>query len=479
MNRSVLSRVLSLLSASLALVACGGGGTGTGSGNPGPITDCSATAQKQYVLASTREWYLFPELLPPTVDIASFATATDLLNSLTATARAQSRDRFFSGITSISAEQAVLSGGESAGIGLSLLTLANPSRVVISQVFESSAAADAGLARGDVLLAIGTSLATLEPIDVILARPNGLNDAIGPATVGLVRALRWRNLVGVVTEREVTKRVFSLNAVPGSGVRLIARGGGLPPVGHLTLRSFISPADSALRSAFDTFRTQGVRDVIIDLRYNGGGLVSSAELLLNLLGGTRTNEISYQTRLNANKSANQETIRFQQQPQTIASLRVAFITTDLSASASELVINSMVPHVPTAVIGARSFGKPVGQFAFDIASCDFRMRLVTFKTVNKNGNGDYYTGLPDAGFLGAGGAACAAPDDFSRLPGDSSEAMTAEALFWINNNRCSGASILDAGAGSSAKAAADLAAKQAAQAPSPVSALQYYLPGTY
>ena len=435
-----------VLGAAMLVVACGGKGAGTGSGAPVGGGSCGVDSQKQFVLSAAREWYLFPELLPASIDPASFPTVTQFLDALTATARAQSRDRFFSYATSIQAEQALLGSGESAGFGFSVLTRTATAQAFLAQVFEGSAAADAGLARGDEILAVGTSAATLQTVTSLLATPDGLTNAFGPSTAGTARTLRWRNVAGTIFEREVVKRTFTITPVPAAQVRLIPRAG-LAPIGHLTLRTFISTSDAQLRAAFDTFRQNNVRDVIIDLRYNGGGLVSTAELLLNLLGGTRTNEVSYATQLNAAKSGQAETIRFRQQSETIPTMRIAFVTTGQSASASELVINSMFPYAQVAVVGERTFGKPVGQFAFDVASCDFRLRLVSFRSVNRNGDGDYYTGLPSPAFTAGGGASCAATDDLTRLPGDSSERMTAEALFWLNNNRCTGAGIADAGGG--------------------------------
>lgn len=435
-----------VLATAMLVVACGGKDAGTGSGAPVGGGSCGVDSQKQFVLSAAREWYLFPELLPASIDAASFPTVTQFLDALTATARAQSRDRFFSYATSIQAEQALLGSGESAGFGFSVLTRTATSQAFLAQVFEGSAAADAGLARGDEILAVGTSAATLQSVTALLATPDGLTNAFGPSTAGTARTLRWRNVAGTTFEREVVKRTFTITPVPAAQVRLIPRAG-LAPIGHLTLRTFISTSDAQLRAAFDTFRQNNVRDVIIDLRYNGGGLVSTAELLLNLLGGTNTNAVSYATQLNAAKSGQAETIRFRQQSETIPTLRIAFVTTGQSASASELVINSMFPYAQVAVVGERTFGKPVGQFAFDVASCDFRLRLVSFRSVNRNGDGDYYTGLPSAAFTAGGGASCAATDDLTRLPGDSSERMTAEALFWLNNNRCTGAGIADGGGG--------------------------------
>ena len=127
-------------------------------------------------------------------------------------------------------------------------------------------------------------------------------------------------------------------------------------------------------------------------------------------------------------------VRFRIEAQAIEPLKVAFLTTRSSASASELVINSLTPYADTAVIGDRSFGKPVGQEAFDLQGCDTRLRLVTFKSVNRDGFGDYFNGLhPDSGFVDV---FCAAPDDLTSPQGDAAEDMTAAALHWINNNVC-------------------------------------------
>ena len=446
MRPSFVRSILLAACAAVGVASCGGKGAGSGSGQPIGGNSCGATEQKQFVLNTARDWYLFPELLPASIDASAYPDAATFLDALTATARTQNRDRFFSYVVSIQAEQALLSSGSSAGFGISLLTRASTSQVFLAQVFEGSAAAAAGMARGDELLAVGTSASTLTPVATLLATSDGLSNALGPSTTGTARTLRWRNLAGAEFTREIVKSNFTITPVPQTQVRLIPRTG-LSPIGHLTLRTFISTADAQLRAAFDSFRVNGVRDIVIDLRYNGGGLVSTAELLLNLLAGSQTNQVSYEQRFNPARSNNTQTVRFIAQPETVPTLRVAFITTGQSASASELVINSSVPYIQTAVIGTRSFGKPVGQNAFDLAACDFRLRLVTFKTVNRNGDGDYFTGFPYAAYSNAGGASCSVGDDLTRTPGDSTEAMTSEALFWLNNNRCSTGAIADGGGG--------------------------------
>lgn len=430
----ITSLALTIVTAAL-VAGCGGKGAGTGTGQPVGADACSVTSQKQFTFDAVREWYLFTDLLPQTVDLNAYPSATALLDAMTATARAQQRDRFYSFITSIQSEQALLSSGQTAGFGVQTLVRESTSQVFFAEVFEGSAAADAGLLRGDELLAVGTSAATLQPVATLLATAGGLTNAFGPSTSGTARTLRWRTAAGAEITREIIKRNYTITPVPQAQVRLIQRPG-QSPVGHLTLRSFISTADAQLRTAFATFRQNNVRDLIIDLRYNGGGLVSTAELLLNLLAGSQANQVAYETRFNPAKTSNQQTVRLQTLAETLPTLRIAFVTTGLSASASELVINSMVPYAQVAIVGGRTSGKPVGQFAFDIPACDLRLRLVTFKTVNRNGSGDYFTGLPYAPYTSAGGTACSASDDLTRLPGDSAESMTSAALAWLDGGTC-------------------------------------------
>ncbi len=425
-------RRVSVAACAAFLVACGGGGGG-GSGGTPPVAGgaCGVEAQKQFVLNTAREWYLFVETLPATVQLSQFATADDLLDSLTATARSQNRDRFFSFIASIAEENQFFGAGESVGFGISTSVRSNNTQLFVTQAFESSAAADAGFVRGDEILAIGTSAATLEPIATILARTDGFSTAIGPATAGVARTFRVRTPAGATVERTVTKRSYTLQPVPAP--QLLARTGNTP-IGYVNLRTFVSTADAQLRSAFATFRTNNVTDVIIDLRYNGGGLVSTAELLSDLLAQGRQGQVQYRTRLNPSKANREQTIPFINRAEAIQGLRIAFLTGPSTASASELVINSLAPYADVAVVGARTFGKPVGQNAFDLGSnCDTRLRLVTFKSVNVNGAGDYFDGLPDANFTDA---FCTAADDLTRAQGNASETMTSAAIRWLNTGSC-------------------------------------------
>jgi hypothetical protein len=99
------------------------------------------------------------------------------------------------------------------------------------------------------------------------------------------------------------------------------------------------------------------------------------------------------TRFRASKSSENETRRFQPGAQSVSPVRIAFISTNATASASELVMAAFVPFLGAnaALVGSNSFGKPVGQIALDQTACDDRIRVVAFAKENAAGQGDYYS----------------------------------------------------------------------------------------
>lgn len=437
-----------MASSALLLTGCGGGGSGSAASPtptpvatapapapaPTPSPTCSLSARQAFARDVLDEWYLFPELLVTSANPASFTTVQGYIDALTATARQQGKDRFFTFITSIAEENAFLASGESAGIGIRLSIDAPARRVLISEAFEGAPGLAAGIDRGDEITAIGTSSATLRNVSDIIAAEGsaGITSALGPNTAGLTRVLRVSR---GSTSREVTvtKAVFDLPAVSSRyGSRIIQDGS--RQIGYINLRTFISSADAPLRSAFASFRAAGVTEFIIDFRYNGGGLVSTAELMGDLLGGNRTGaDLFSGIRFRPSKSSRNESVFFAPRAESVSPVKIAFIGTGATASASELVINSMAPYFGRnlALIGANTFGKPVGQIALDRSACDDRVRVVAFSSVNSRSQGEYFNGL--ASTLDV---TCQAPDDLTRPLGDPQESSIRTALDFLAGRSC-------------------------------------------
>jgi len=417
-----------------SLAACGGGG-GSGGGFVPPPGACSVAAEKTFVKDATNEWYLFPDLLPAQVDTSQFATAQDLLDYMTATARAEGKDRYFSYVTTKTADNSFLQEGQFIGFGFRIRIDGN--RVFFMEAFENSPASEAGIERGAELLAIDSGSGYVAVANLLPTDPN-LSTALGPATEGIVRGFRFAVGGVVAPDVSLTKRIVTLQPIPAgtNGVSILS----LPSnpaaqVGYVNLRTYVTTAEAPLREAFAQFRAQGIHDFIVDLRYNGGGLISISELLGDLFGQARSaGDVYSHLRFRASKSSNDRTHYFQPQAESVDPVRIAFITTGGSASASEMTINSMKPWAAVSIVGADTYGKPVGQSAFDLSdACDLRLRLITFRSTNAYEEGDYYSGLAST----LPGNACSAPDDLTHPMSDPAELSTAEALHWLDTGACS------------------------------------------
>ena len=442
--RRVEKTVSSLVIAALLASCGGGGGSSSSSGATGAVppppppvpasTACSLRNRQDFVLSALNTNYLFPETLPANTDPTPFATVTEYIDFLTATARSQRRDRFFTFLTSIAEENAFNTSGATAGFGIRLMHDAAARRAFVIEAFEGAPALAAGIDRGTEILAIGTSASNLRNVsDIIVAEGTaGVSNAFGPNTAGTTRTLRINDAQGT-RELTIAKANFSLSPVSSRyGAQIIDDGG--RRIAYLNLRTFISSADPQLRSAFDMFRAAGISQFIVDFRYNGGGLVSTAELLGDLLGGNRaTSEIFSETVFRPERSASNVTKRFNPRAESASPIKIAFITTGASASASELVINAFVPYfgANVSLIGGNTFGKPVGQIAVDRAACDDRLRVVAFSSRNAAGFDNYFNGL-----AASVGKTCQAADDVNRPLGDAQEASVRTALDFLAGRSC-------------------------------------------
>ncbi len=426
-------------------VSCGGGGTptpspiatspgGTPTPTPTPTTStCSLQNRQQFAFDVLDEWYLFPDLLATGVNASNYSTVQDYIDALVAPARAQNKDRFFSYVTSIEEENAFFNQGSSAGFGFRLSYDLSARRVFVAETFDNTPALGVNIERGTELLGIGTTSSNIQSVNSLIATggAQAVINALGPSDPGVTRVLRIIDASGVQREVSVSKADYALDPVPRYGAQIINDGG--KQVGYVRLTNFINPAIEDLRDAFADFRAAGVTELVIDLRYNGGGGINVNEFFGDLMGRNLNGQVFETIAFRDSKSELNETYRFNARPQSIAPTRIAFITTSGSASASEALINGMQPYIgdDLAIVGENTFGKPVGQSAFDLAACDDRLRIVTIKLENANGNGEYFNGLaatvPNT---------CRARDDITRNFGDPREEMLATALDFLAGRSC-------------------------------------------
>lgn len=167
-------------------------------------------------------------------------------------------------------------------------------------------------------------------------------------------------------------------------------------VGYFVFNSFLGDTTAVLSDfarVFNRFSTEGVQDVIVDLRYNGGGYVGLAETLANYLAPQSANgDVMMTQKFNNLYARYNSTERFRKKG-SLNLNRVFFIVGSGTASASELLINSLKPYMEVLLLGAsKTHGKPVGYFPIDVGK-DWYILPVSFFTVNKAGNGHYFNGI--------------------------------------------------------------------------------------
>lgn len=347
----------------------------------------------------------------PNVNPTSFGSPEAYLEAV----RYRPLDSTFSYITSRAANDAFYSDSQFIGFGLSTTLTGLEMRV--TQVFPESPASEAALSRGDRIIEIGGRLVTS------LISSGQIGSAFGPSEIGVELDIAFVNDAGSRREAHMVKRLVTIPTV--SLTRVYTVGG--RRIGYIFFRNFVEPSYEALDNAFAELSAASVEELVLDLRYNGGGLVNVAQHLASYIGGVRTDGQVFAEFFHNDKNAfRNHIIRFENKPRRLTLDRLIVVTTGSSASASELVINALRPFMPVVVIGGTTYGKPVGQYA--IGFCDKLLAAVSFALRNADGHGDFYDGFaPD----------CAAPDDADHQLGDPDEGSLKEAMTFATTGACS------------------------------------------
>jgi carboxyl-terminal processing protease len=378
-----------------------------------PAGDCGIAAQNAFVRDTMNDIYFWYREMPE-VDPAAYPSPDALLQAL----RYRPLDTTFSYVGMRAAEDAFYSDSQFIGFGLSM-KLVGPDDLRVSQVYPDSPAAAAGLARGHQVLQVNG-------VDVAALLSAGtLDAAFGADETGVPGRVRHRDLDGVERDAEMTKALVTIPTVSLTRVYEV-RG---RKVGYVVFKNFVQPSVAALDAAFATLFAERVTDLVLDLRYNGGGLVAVAQHLAGLIGGGPTSGQTFAQFVHNDRNAHlNRTLRFPNPPNALALPRLLVITTGSSASASELVINALRAFIPVIVIGDTTYGKPVGQYGYNF--CDRVLYPVAFTLRNADGDGDFFDGI---------GPECPAADDLQHAFGDPAEASLAEALQYSGTGTCTAA----------------------------------------
>jgi len=397
----------------LALAACGGGG---GSGGD----TCSVAEQKSWLAGYMSDWYFWTRLSPHP-DPAGYSSVASLYSALlyTGTSADFPADRW-SYVQSSEAFSRFFGDGATLGYGLSVagLELARNAALPlhVRHVEALSPAAAQGVQRGDQVVSINGRSAA----DLVAADDFG---ALTPAQAGDTLSLVLRR-AGADRTVNLTAAVFNLSPVGGAAVQTTAGGRKL---GYVSVKDMVSQALSPFDAAMASFQAAGVQDVVLDLRYNGGGLVSTGATLASYLAGSRGTGLNYATlKFNSAHQASNSHYRFSNPGAALNLPRVIVLMGRRTCSASEQVINGLRgAGVQVVAVGEATCGKPVG--FQPTAYCGQTYSAVNFESVNQLDQGRYFSGFAPT---------CAVAEDFTVPQGSAADPLMAAARSFADTGAC-------------------------------------------
>jgi hypothetical protein len=364
----------------------------------------------------------------------------------------------YSGSTSAIGNSSDYLGGTDYGFGFYPGVWSNPDTLIIRYVEKGSPFDKNDIQRGDVILSInGTPMIFSGSSATINARINLVNSLLSPANTASAsfQISRVRNgVTDTVKLQDLAPQYFTYNPIFRDTVVTSATG---KKVGYIAYKSFTDWSKSSstvLQKAFTTFAGTPISELVIDLRYNGGGYVESSENFANLIAPSSANgKKMYTEYYNDTLTAGKATLMSRQGYPTAASYysvanntfnfskmgsvsglsRVIFLVSNATASASELLINNLQPYMKVILIGTQweagsgdqTYGKPVGFFPLSIGKYVYYIpEFASGNATDPAGGANYYDGIKVDN---------ASTDDARYNFGEPKETSFAQALYYIDN----------------------------------------------
>jgi C-terminal processing protease CtpA/Prc len=482
---------LTWLALALVLSACGGGsggsatnnggGTGTGwvKGQFSPATayaamcaaprtgvdpftqkaylDRQGTAldEKNWLRSWTNDLYLWSNEVPDQ-DPATFASDDayfKVLKTPATTSTGANKDKFH--YTYLTSKWESLSqSGVSAGYGVTFVFLKRspPRSLIVGFVEASSPAAYANLARGAQIL-------TIDGADLVNANDQAsvdiLNAGIRPATLGESHTFTVLD-EGATVQRTVTLMSAQVTVNPVPITKVIPTATGM--VGYVLFNDHLSTSEKAMVDAFTSLQAQGVTDLVLDIRYNGGGLLNIASEVAYMIAGPSltTGQTFELIQFNSKNltinpvtgktimptpflSTTQGFSTTSGQPLPHLNLSTVYVLTSAgTCSASESIINGLQGvNIKVVQVGSTTCGKPYAFYPTD--NCGVTYFSIQIQGVNAKSFGSYQDGFSPANTLSNIGTVlpgCSVADDFAHAVGDPAEGMLVAALSYQANGIC-------------------------------------------
>lgn len=387
----------------------------------GPSTE-EASEKKQFVWNAMNYWYYWQGDVPALADsrsededsfhsyLRSFSDAEQLFNSLL-----YEEDDFSFFIENYETFQQSQQGKSfQFGYQFGLVREAQGEPEIfgyVQYVLPDEPADNAGLVRGDIFTSVdGTRLTDSNYQDLLLGK-SSYELTLGEISNGEIS--ETNQTVNLQAQDITEDPIFVSNVIDTNSTK----------IGYLMYNSFQANSHQDLNDVFSNFKSQGISELVVDLRYNGGGAGITSQLLASMISGLDSSNVFAEYDFNSKRSNQNRTISFleevpiydsngQQQStlelNTVSLNKVYVLTGFGTASASEVLMNGLDPYINVVAVGDTTIGKDEGSYTlYDTPSPPYwdksaanpthknAIQPIVIKVVNSIG-GDYPTGLaPD------------------------------------------------------------------------------------
>jgi hypothetical protein len=420
---------------------------------PYPDVQGTSTDENNYLRSWTHQLYLWFDQVPD-LDPSQYTTVDyfPLLKTSAVTASGQPVDRFhFTYATST--WESLEDQGVQAGYGVDfdVIAAAPPRNITVAYVDPNATGPAATMLRGDVVQSIdGVDINADDAASVAT-----LNEGLQPTTVGEMHTFVVLD-VGATSPRTLVLTAANVTETPVPTVTTLNSNGST--IGYILFNDHIATAESELINAFTTLQSQGVTDLVLDIRYNGGGLLDIASEVAYMIAGPTqtagqtfelqqfnsqyptTNPVTGSTITPTLFHATSQgfSVTAGQALPALNLTRVFILTGTGTCSASESIINSLRGiNVQVIEIGSTTCGKPYGFYPQD--NCGTTYFSIEFRGVNAAGFGDYPAGFSPANTVNPPGVVipgCSVADDFTQALGNPNEGQLSEALAYQAGGAC-------------------------------------------
>lgn len=404
------------------------------------------------VFSAMQAIYLWNDALPATLDTAKYPTAEkalEYLSGLKINAETGQAIDHYSFLDKIGKLSGTINQGTSSGdYGFMVTAAYNSSNQVsfyVTYVYKNSPAGVAGVARTFEIASINGSGAVHPEVSsdgYMVPTSLGYTNLVNALFYSSSASFGFKRPDGTTFTTSLNVGSYTINSVLCDAVLKV----GTKNVGYVVFNQFLGESSQTeLTNIIGNFQANNVKDLIVDLRYNGGGSVETCEKLCSMLAPSDANgKMMYTYKMNPDLtqlavSQNEKVVVNFNKSNTFQPTTIYFIVSDGTASASELLINNLLPYYKGNIflIGQTTYGKPCGFWCTPIGYTEeqtttkegYDLYAVSFETVNANMEGGYYSGMTPGTTKYPG---VLAYDSFWLPWGDTNDACLAQAVYHIS-----------------------------------------------